>query len=227
VLIADERRLLATSLAHVLDVRADGTQTQVLTDVVGLAAVARTGWDVVVCSEQLAGHVLRLLGRSARVLVLVQHVEVRSVALLLREGAAGICTWTDHPDDVANAVEEVARGGLRLPPDVVHDVLADLRQLSALAAQSEQVLSSLTEREREVLLALSQGLGRSDIATRLGLSPNTVRTHVHNLMRKLSVHSQVAAGAQARDLFAALPAGYGPGQVIDLTPRREDRPRIG
>jgi DNA-binding NarL/FixJ family response regulator len=62
----------------------------------------------------------------------------------------------------------------------------------------EKTLSLLTDREIQVFLLLERGLGRNDIAETLHLSPNTVRTHIHRILRRLDVHSTLAALALAR-----------------------------
>ena len=69
------------------------------------------------------------------------------------------------------------------------------------AAASTSVLATLTVREREVLRLLAQGIGRQEIARRLGLSANTVRTHLRHVMEKLGVTSQLAAAARGRALM--------------------------
>ncbi len=64
--------------------------------------------------------------------------------------------------------------------------------------ESRDPISSLTRREREVLACLAGGLARASIATRLNVSPNTVRTHVRNILAKLQVHSTPEAVALVR-----------------------------
>jgi DNA-binding NarL/FixJ family response regulator len=72
-----------------------------------------------------------------------------------------------------------------------------------MQAQDQQqdedtLLAALTPREREVLACLADGDGRRDVAERLYLSANTVRTHLQNLMAKLGVHSSLEAVAVTR-----------------------------
>ena len=64
--------------------------------------------------------------------------------------------------------------------------------------KSRDPISSLTRREREVLACLAEGLTRASIAARLNVSPNTVRTHVRNILAKLQVHSTPEAVALVR-----------------------------
>ena len=69
--------------------------------------------------------------------------------------------------------------------------------------QPRVALRVLTDRELEVLVALAEGRSASDTATALGISPNTVRTHVTNLLRKLGAHSRLEAVAMARGRLRA------------------------
>jgi DNA-binding CsgD family transcriptional regulator len=68
------------------------------------------------------------------------------------------------------------------------------------AGAKRTVLNRLTPREQDVLQCLVDGLNRQEIAQHLFLSPNTVRTHVQHLLRKLGVHSSLTAAAIAREL---------------------------
>lgn len=227
VLVVDERRMLAAGLALVLEARPSINEVRVLQDLSLLPVALTGGWDVIVTSENYAGHVLRLVPATTRVLVVVQHPDVTVLARLLRQGAAGACTSSDLPADVASAVEQVAAGEMRLPGHLVQAVLAELRRLRRRAQDADDVLALLTDRERDVLAGLGQGRGRSDIARDLGLSPHTVRTHVQHLLRKLQLHSQMEAAAFARELVVALApspriSNEGP-VVIDLDQHKDRR----
>ncbi len=224
VLLVDERRLLAGGLAQLLREHPFVAEAQVLQDRTALASAMTGGWDVVLCSEPYAGPVLRLAGPQTRVLVLVQDPDVPRVAALLRRGAAGVCSPEDGLEDVAQAVAQAARWEMRLPTHLVAGVLEELQRLQVLADGAHEVLGRLTERERDVLLGLGQGNGRTEIGRELGLSTNTVRTHVQHVLRKLGLHSQLEASAYARDLMAALaePSDVPGALVLDL-----DVPRPG
>jgi DNA-binding CsgD family transcriptional regulator len=69
----------------------------------------------------------------------------------------------------------------------------------------DELLAGLTRREREVLFHLVQGAGRKEVAERLQLSANTVRTHLQSLMAKLGVHSTLEVVALTRPRLEALP----------------------
>ena len=216
VLVVDERRLLAAGLAHVLDEHPATRGTQSLQDLTALPVALASGWDVVVCSQTFAHHVLRVCTSGTRVLVVVHDESPAAVAALLQAGAAGICTGDDTPDEVARAVVQVADQEMRLPQRMLPAVLVALQQQRCRANEADEVLARLTERERRVLFGLGQGRGRSEIADDLGLSPHTVRTHVQHVLAKLSLHSQLEAAALARELLGVLDPSV---SVIDLTRR--------
>ena len=114
----------------------------------------------------------------ARVLLLSQHVESTHTVSLVRLGGFGYLL-KDRVLDVADflsAVERVARGGSALDPYVVSSLL------SRTAGQAR-----LTDRERDVLGLMAQGLTNTGIAKRLFLSERTVEAHVRRLLAKLDI----------------------------------------
>ncbi len=225
VLLVDERRLLTSGLAHLLRDHPLISEVQVLQDRAALPAALNGLWDVVVCSEQFAESVLAQKRSQTRVLALLHDPDVTRVAALLRLGASGVCTSEDEVEDVAQAIAQVARWEVRLPMRLVAGVLEELQQQQTEADTSREILSRLTDRERDVLEGLGRGQGRTEIGRELGLSPNTVRTHVQHLLRKIELHSQLEAAAFARALTASLAAPNEPSsaRVVDLNASRSPR----
>ncbi|MGH8967660.1 MAG: response regulator transcription factor, partial [Actinomycetes bacterium] len=80
-----------------------------------------------------------------------------------------------------------------IPPEVLGEVLRRVVAGDAEPEAGRRMLAVLTPREREVLQCMVDGLGRAEIAGRLGLSANTVRTHTQNLLAKLDTHSALEA----------------------------------
>jgi len=106
--------------------------------------------------------------------------------------------WIDL-DRLIEVIRGAARGETWLPPRETGAVL----RLLMRGSDPEQddcgrLLAALTPREREVLACLAEGTSRRDLAERLHMSPNTVRTHLQNLMSKLGVHSALEAVALTR-----------------------------
>ncbi len=75
------------------------------------------------------------------------------------------------------------------------------------AGEDDSALRELSAREREVLACLVQGLARHEIAAQLSISPHTIRTHINNLLRKLDVHTTLAAVSIARQAGLGAPVG--------------------
>jgi DNA-binding NarL/FixJ family response regulator len=92
----------------------------------------------------------------------------------------------------------VAQGETWLPPAETGNVLSLLLNQRDRREDGERMLALLTARERQVLACLADGASRSQIAERLNLTANTVRTHLQNIMAKLGVHSTLEAVALTR-----------------------------
>ena len=168
---------------------------------------ALTPSDVVVCDvglfEPATGPVVGRGGgwprpgadRADRVVVLIaDRTESGLLAPALRAGARAWVPREGSTAELFGAVREAYAGGTCIPPRLLTAALAELtrgRRRHVGAAQDR--LDRLTPREREVLACLVEGLGRADIAARLHLSANTVRTHVQSILTKLGVSSSVAA----------------------------------
>lgn len=202
VLVVDRRALFAVALRDIL------RREPFVADAVALAPAAvelplpPLTWDVVVADESGAWRMAGQLS-GARLVVLVDHHDVAGIAHLVAAGASAVCLPGEGVREVAGAVRAAGEGAVRLPPALVQPVLQEVLQVRARAAEAQEHLSHLTEREREVLWLLAQGLSRAEIAERLTLSPHTVRTHVQHLLAKMHLHSQLEASAVGRRLAAA------------------------
>jgi DNA-binding NarL/FixJ family response regulator len=161
--------------------------------------------DVVLLDADLPGHAAFTLcerlsqrGRIPRVILLSQSSDARHIVRAIEAGAVGWVHKDESLDRLIDVVHGTARGETWLPPGDTGRVLQLLLRRPDPGRHSGSLLAALTEREREVLLCLSQGTGRRDTAEYLHMSPNTVRTHLQNLMVKLGVHSALEAVALAR-----------------------------
>lgn len=94
------------------------------------------------------------------------------------------------PKQLQSGIRQLLAGHDWLPQDLSEHLLAQWRRMQQLNNSSR---TSLTNREREILTLSSQGLSNSEIAHRLGLSPHTVKSHVHNLLRKVGVATRAEA----------------------------------
>jgi DNA-binding NarL/FixJ family response regulator len=119
----------------------------------------------------------------------------------IKVGAVGWVRKDESLDRLIYVIRGAARGETWLPPDQMGEVLRLLMRRSGQDDDSnEQLLATLTGRERDVLLCLAEGNRRRDVAEHLHVSPNTVRTHLQNLMGKLGVHTALEAVALTRQV---------------------------
>ena len=162
-------------------------------DVDGLEATQRIAAD-----DDLAG---------VKVVILTTFESDEYVYQALRAGASGFLVKDTEPEDLIRAVRVVARGDALLSPSVTRRLITSLaaqpRRAPARPAQGQR-LSRLTEREREVLALVAEGLSNDEIAGRLYLSPLTTKTHVSRIMTKLD----------ARDRAQLVVIAYESGLVI-------------
>ncbi len=114
----------------------------------------------------------------------------------LRAGASGFLLKNCEADRLVEAVRAVGRGHALLSPEVTRRVIAEMTAgtpTSAPDSDEAAALARLTEREREVLVLLGEGLSNAEIAERLVLGEATVKTHVSNCLAKLHLRDRVQA----------------------------------
>lgn len=132
------------------------------------------------------------------VLILSMYDSDEYVVPILKAGAAGYVLKRAAAQDLVSALKAVVSGQVILDPTVAQTVMANLSGAgAAVAPQRErdemavQALEQLTEREREVLTLIAQGLTNQEIADKLYISIKTVQAHRANLMEKLDLHAAV------------------------------------
>lgn len=112
----------------------------------------------------------------------------------LRAGAVGYLTKDARREEIVEAIRAGYQGTLPLTPGMAARVLAHFRQLQPVAGSGR--LSVLSDREREVVTLLANGLRDKEIAGRLRISPATVKKHVEHILRKLQVRTRAEATAR-------------------------------
>jgi len=124
----------------------------------------------------------------------------RNVAHAVAAARAGAAAWVAKEQDAAefeSVVRGVVRGRSWYPPDMLGEILRELRA-DASRARGGDPLQGLSSREREVLQAMMTGKQGREIATQLQISADTVRTHTQNIYAKLDVHTRLEAVSVAR-----------------------------
>jgi DNA-binding NarL/FixJ family response regulator len=128
---------------------------------------------------------------ATRVLVLTTFEIDEYVFQALRAGASGFLGKSAEPDEVRAAIRTVARGDALLSPAATRSLIARfLAKPEQVTSSAADQLAVLTDREREVLALVAEGLSNEDIANRLLVSPSTAKTHVNRAMAKLGARDR-------------------------------------
>ncbi len=125
-------------------------------------------------------------------LMLTVHSDGEKIFQSLRAGAVGYLLKTTAPAKLITSVREAYAGGAPMSGEIARKVLAYFQQ-----PKKESVFSTLSRRELDVLLALTEGYTYKVIADKLFVSVNTVRFHLRNIYAKLHVRSRTEAVAKA------------------------------
>ncbi len=128
---------------------------------------------------------------GARVLALTIHEGQDYFFAMLKAGAAGYVPKRAASEDLIHAIRAVAAGDIYLHHSVAGVLVQDfLHGHEPQLDENEIALQKLTDREREVLILIGEGLRNQDIAERLGISPKTVSRHRENILRKLNLQTR-------------------------------------
>jgi RNA polymerase sigma factor (sigma-70 family) len=118
------------------------------------------------------------------------------VRAALRSGAGGYILKNAPPTEIIDAIRQVASGRTALGPALAHSVAASLRA-EPEEERMRQRLSTLTDREREVLRLTVEGESNAGIGRRLFISEGTVKNHMTHILRKLDVEDRTQAAVVA------------------------------
>ena len=197
VLLVDDHAVVRQGLRSFLEIQAD-------MEVVGEAAtgaeaveeVSRLVPDVVLMDLVMpagdgvdAIRTLREVAPGVRVLILSSYLDDPRVFGAVQAGAAGYLLKDVQPDALADAIRQVHRGLPALAPQIA----ARLMQ----GAVNRPLAVKFTQRERDVLKLVAEGLSNKEIAGRLFISEKTVKTHVSNVLGKLGVADRTQAALLA------------------------------
>ena len=201
ILIVEDHQVVADGLAALLNDQPDMT-------VVGTAAsvgdsIARTvemSPDVVLMDFRLtdgtgadAGAAIRQLRPDTKLIFLTREDSDAARFAALESGASAFIHKSRAAAEVVDAIRIVAGGGTLITPRTIATLLNKRREM-------DSQLESLTAREKEVLRLMAEGISSRAIASRLGITYTTVRTHIRSLGSKLGVHSKLEAIVKAREL---------------------------
>lgn len=199
VLVADDQALVRAGFAALLDAQPD----------IAVAGQAENGEQAVSLTRTLSPDVVLMDIRmpvldgleatrriasdpglsGVRVVVLTTFELDEYVFEAMRAGATGFLVKHTEPAELVRAVRVVADGDALLSPSVTRKLVAEFASHAKRPPRSSR-LDDLTDREREVMILIAEGLTNAEIGSRLFLSPATARTHVSRILLKLGARDR-------------------------------------
>lgn len=205
LLVAESRALHRAALSAALDAE-DGFEVvaQVGEDTEAVERAQRLDPDVVCIGTIVpdrAGLALceqiKVERPDQRVLVIDDVANPCVLLAAVRVGVEGYTTKEMSLSTLVDAVRRVHAGEVVVPPAMLGGLLRSLTVGARHADESYELFLRLTAREKQVLELLADGCGNRTIAEILVISPQTARTHIQNVVRKLGAHSRLEAAAMA------------------------------
>lgn len=203
VLFVEDHQLLADALAAMLAREQDMQVVGIAGTVADAKILAREQLDVVLMDYRLpdgtgaeATRAIKARWPAARVVMVTALTDDETLLESIQAGADGYLTKDRAAEDVVTAVRAAYAGETLLPRSVIVEIA---RRVAVARERGDErrVVEPLTPRELEILRALTEGMSTPEICERLFIAPNTLRTHVQNIMGKLRVHSKLEAVAFA------------------------------
>ncbi len=128
---------------------------------------------------------LRKQAPQIKVLVLSVHTNKEFIFRIIQAGAHGYVSKEATPEQLLTAIEAVFAGETFFSPEIAQAALTQL----VTSGGKKEPFGQLTNREREVLVLISQGKSNKEIASQLGIGVRTIETHRERIMRRLDIHS--------------------------------------
>jgi DNA-binding NarL/FixJ family response regulator len=204
ILLVDDQELLRLGFRMILDAdlgmevvgeAGNGAEAvelaaKYLPDVI-LMDIRMPGLDGISATKQIVAD-----NPAVRVLVLTTFDLDEYAFGALRAGASGFLLKDVRPEELTAAIRTVASGDAVVSPRITRRLIEEYTNLESHAVDeklAEDVLSALTDRESEVLIALAEGLSNAEIAERLFVSEATVKTHVGKILGKFGLRDRLQA----------------------------------
>ena len=203
LLIVDDHKVFAQGLEAIFSAQPDFAPPAVVTDPDRVLGAVASGKPDVVIMDVLLGEIsgidltaqLTAMPDPPAVVVLTAYADAMTAIGAVHAGATGFVPKDAPAEHVLCATRAAVQGGTWFPAELLARVLKPADSLSA--GPTGQVFDRLTERELEVLTLIVSGLDKKCIAARLGLAPETVKTHMRKITSKLGTHSAVETVAVA------------------------------
>ncbi|MFE9066772.1 response regulator [Streptomyces violaceusniger] len=219
VLIADDQMMVRQGFTVLLNAEPDiEVVGQAVDGADAIDQVAELAPDVVLMDIRMPGvggieatrRLTEPAGATVKILVLTTFDLDEYVYEALRAGASGFLLKDASADELAHAVRVVAAGDALLAPNITKRLIGEFSRVSAAAPRGplRGRVGDLTERETEVLTLIAQGLSNAEIAARLVVAEQTVKTHVSRILFKLGLRDRTQAAVFAYETGLVRPSAF-------------------
>jgi DNA-binding NarL/FixJ family response regulator len=216
VVVADDQEVVRAGFAALLDTQPDLTVVATAADGAQAVAACRAHHpDVVLMDVRMPGmdgieatrRIVSSTGSGTRILMLTTFDLDEHVYDALHAGASGFLLKDVTAERLFDAVRVVAAGEALLAPAVTRRLIDEFARLRPRPPRRLPALASLTVRETEVLRLIAEGLSNPEIAARLTVSDETVKTHVSRVLAKLGLRDRTQAVVAAYESGLVVPRG--------------------
>ena len=205
LLICDDHKVLTDALSMVVGLDSDLTMiaapvhtaeeaidiaAEHLPDVVLMDIVFKGGMSGIEATRAI-----KAASPSTKVVIMTAHDDEHLLVEAVEAGASGFLGKDEAADELLSAAKAAADGEVLIDPVMLTRLLHRVALEREERRDALNLLDDLTEREKEILQLLAEGLRNDGIAAKLFISPQTVQTHIRNILGKLRVHSKLEAVA--------------------------------
>lgn len=140
---------------------------------------------------------IKSIKKDIKVIVLTSHITQEEVINSIKAGARAYCSKDINPESLTNVVSSVIKGALWFDPKVADIVINALSNENKLLNNEKMEIYNFTDREKDVIEYLCEGLTNSEISKILDVSINTVKVHVSSIIQKLGVEDRTGVVVKA------------------------------
>ncbi len=204
VIVIDDNRLVREGLQALLDEQPDLKVVAAVEDrTSGLRVLQEFTPHIVLVDAALDNGdgygfvgVLRKTAPETKVIVMDLLPAPEDVIEFVKAGANGFIMKDATIDELVSTIRSVALGADVVPPALTGTLLSHIAQQAAVRRMPDAAESvRMTKREREIMNLIAEGLSNKEIAQRLNIATYTVKSHVHNILEKLALHSRLQIAA--------------------------------
>ncbi|KAB1139029.1 response regulator transcription factor [Streptomyces luteolifulvus] len=200
VVVADDQALVRRGFTMILRIHDDiEVVAEAGTGLEAIEAARRHRPDVILMDIRMPGmdgleatsRILAEADWAARVLILTTFDPDEYVYEALRSGASAFILKDIPPEQLATAVRTVAEGGALLAPSITRRLIDQFAERRIVSTAAAGRVGRLTEREREIVIAVTRGASNSEIAEELFIGSATVKSHVSSILAKLGLRDRI------------------------------------